>query len=824
MKHFTFLFASILTMMTFCSCSEQKVIPANPFFEQTWNTPYGVPPFDRIVNEHFQPAFEEGMKRHVAEIDSIVSSEDKPTFDNVILAYDKSGEMLSRVSLVFGMLNSANSNEQMRAISEQMMPRLAAHRDAILMNDALFVKIKSVYDNRHALKLDPEQMRLTEKIYNQFVRSGALLGDELKAELKAINSELSLLQVKFGNNLLAENSAFKLKLQTAQLGGLPSTVRDAAAEKAKEEGEEGVYIFTLDKPSLLPFLTYSTERELREKMYKAYISRGNNDNAHDNKDIVARMASLRYKKAQLLGYKNYADYVISDQMAKTPEAAFELLEGIWPEALRAAGTELNDMRASFLADNGTDATFEPWDWWYYAEKIRVKRYNLEETKIREYLSLDNVKSGIFTLANRLYGITFRPIKVPVYHSEVVAYEVIDDNDAPLGVLLFDFHPREGKSGGAWCGSYVPQSYKDGKRVPPVVSIVCNFTSPTATTPALLSIDETETLFHEFGHALHSLFADVKYQGLADVEGDFVELPSQIMENWALTKAMLKHYAVHYRNGEVMPDEMIRRIHRSSHFNEGFAMTELLAAALSDLEIHSLTTAEEIDAVEFEKKVLNEKRGLIPEISPRYHYTYFSHIFDGGYSAGYYFYIWAEVLDKDAYQAFVDSGDIFNTEVAQRFRDEVLSKGGTRDGMDMYRAFRGAEPDKNALLVARGFIRDMDVDDLASRDEMLEDEPMVRVDTREKARQIAEESRRRRAEESAQQDRVKPQLDTITPMKQALPPIGEELQPIEIGQDEDMSRAEAIELEPVKEEIADAAVEKIEAVEAAPQAEEIKGEE
>ncbi len=737
--------------MLFCSCSEEQKIPANPFFEDSWETPYGIPPFDRIVNEHFKQAFEEGMKRHLAEIDSIVNSEDKPTFDNVILAYDNSGKMLSRVDLVFGMLNAANTDTQMQQISEEVMPQLAAHYDAILMNEQLFNKIEQVYNARNTLKLDAEQLRLVEKIYDQFIRSGARLSDSLKSELKQINSELSLLQVKFGNNLLAENNAFKLTLQANQLGGLPNTVRDAAAEQAKAEGLENGYVFTLDKPSMLPFLTYSQERGLREKIYKAYISRGNNGNANDNKAVVKRMAELRREKAKILGYNNYAEYVISDQMASTPEAAYELLEGIWPDALKAAKSELNDMLPMFLSDNGTDATFEPWDWWYYAEKVRVKNYSLEESKVREYLTLDNVKSGIFSLANRLYGITFRPVTVPLYHEEVEAYEVIDDNDAFLGVLLFDFHPREGKSGGAWCGSYVPQSYdENGMRVTPVVSIVCNFTRPTATTPALLSIDETETLFHEFGHALHALFADVKYQGLADVEGDFVELPSQIMENWAFTSAMLKQYAVHYRSGDVMPSDMIRRIHRSSSFNEGFAMTELLAAALSDLEIHSISTDKEIDITEFERSVLNDKRGLIPQISPRYHYTYFSHIFDGGYSAGYYFYIWAEVLDKDAFQAFVESGDLFNREIAQRFRDEVLSCGGTRNGMDMYRAFRGAEPDKRALLLARGFIRDADLDDLIMPDSLDEIE-IPRVDTREKARQIAEESRRRRAEESAKRE-------------------------------------------------------------------------
>lgn len=739
MKRFLCLFAFATFIMTVISCNRQKSMGDNPFFESVWQTPYGVPPFDRIEFEHYKPAFDRGLSLHNEEIVAIVENKQEPTFENTILAYDNSGQMLSRVVTLFEMLASADTNEQMQALSAEIMPLLAAHDDAIMMNDKLFEKIKSVYDRRFALELDDEQRRLTEKIYRSFERSGALLSEQDKSRLKEINEELSLLSVEFGQNLLAETNAFTLEATQSELLGVPQQVRDAAEEYAESINQKGKYIFTLQKPSMLPLLTYAQNRELREKIYKAYVARGNNGNEHDNNDVIAKMVRLRYEKAKLLGYDSYAHYVISDEMASTPDAVYELLEQVWPLALEQAKQELEQIKTIHRREKNDGGDVKSWDWWYYAEKVRNSNYNLKEEDVREYLSLDNVKSGIFFLCNRLYGITFRPLKAPVYHPECEVYEVIDNDDTPLGALYMDFYPRASKAAGAWCGTYVEQSYKDGERVLPVVSIVCNFTRPVGNTPALLSIDETETFFHEFGHALHSLFSDVKYRGLSGVEGDFVELPSQIMENWAFATPMLKQYAVHYRKGEVMPDDMIRRIHESAKFNEGFNTTELVAAALSDLDIHSLQSAEEIDVEAFEREVLTEKRGLISQIEPRYHYPYFSHIFDGGYSAGYYFYIWAEVLDKDAYQAFVESGDIFDKATAERFRREVLSKGGTRAGMDMYRAFRGAEPDKMAMLVARGLVEPEEVANV----EPLPNNVNIHVDTREQARQRAERSRRER---------------------------------------------------------------------------------
>ncbi|MBO5275618.1 MAG: M3 family metallopeptidase [Alistipes sp.] len=778
MKRFLRLFAFATLIMTFISCNKQKMVGDNPFFEEVWQTPYGVPPFDRIEFEHYKPAFERGMSLHNEEITAIVENKQEPTFENTILAYDNSGQMLYRVSTVFEMLAAADTDEQMQALSAEIMPQMAAHDDAIMMNDALFERIKSVYDRRFALNLDAEQLRLTEKIFRSFERSGALLSAEDKARLKQINERLTSLGVDFGRNVLAETNAFTVEPTLEELLGVPMQVRDAAEEYGRSIDKKGTAVFTLQKPSMLPLLTYTQSRELREKVYSAYLMRGNNGGEHDNNDIIAEMVSLRYEKAKLLGYDSYAHYVISDEMATTPEAVYELLNQVWDPALERAKQELERLKTLYRREKGNANDFKSWDWWYYAEKVRNSDYNLKEEDVREYLSLDNVKGGIFFLCNRLYGITFRPLKAPTYHPECEVYEVIDSDDTPLGALYMDFYPRASKAGGAWCGTYVEQSYKDGKRVLPVVSIVCNFTRPVGSAPALLSIDETETFFHEFGHALHSLFADVKYRGLSNVEGDFVELPSQIMENWAFATPMLKQYAVHYRKGDVMPDDMIRKIHESAKFNEGFNTTELVAAALSDLDIHSLQSAEKIDVAEFEREALTEKRGLIPQIEPRYHYTYFSHIFDGGYSAGYYFYIWAEVLDKDAYQAFVESGDIFDKATAERFRREVLSKGGTRAGMDMYRAFRGADPNKIAMLVARGLVEPEEIADV----EPLPVNEIVRVDTREQARQRAERSRREReaarlqakadslaAVDSLQSVELKP-IERATPMQLGLEPI------------------------------------------------------
>ena len=686
--------------MAFASCKSDKNGSENPFFAE-WDTPYGVPPFDRIAPAHFLPALERGMSLHDAEIDAITSNNDDATFENVILAYDDSGQMLAQTALIFGMLCEAENTPEMQALQEQVMPLLAVHADKIRLNERLFERVKAVYDQRAALDLDAEQSRLLEKTYREFVRAGALLDAGQKARLKEINGELSLAAVKFGQNILAENNNYALVLASTDLDGIPSNVRDQAREKAEALGEKGKYAFTLHKPSLIPFLTYSQKRELREEIYKAYLNRGNNGDKYDNKQLINDFIRLRTEKAHLLGYPSYAAYVVADEMAGTTDAVYKLLDEIWAPALESAKGELAEMEVLFKKDF-PEGEFASWDWWYYAEKVRKQKYELDEEMLRPYFSLENVQGGIFFLANRLYGITFRPVIVPLYHPDAIAYEVLDADESHLGVLYFDYFPRDGKSQGAWCGNYVEQTYRDGKRVAPVVSIVCNFTRPTSNSPALLTLDETETLFHEFGHALHFLFHDVKYRGLTEVEGDFVELPSQLMENWAFEPELLKQYAVNYRSKDaVIPEYLVAKLRRSELFNQGFMTTELIAAALSDMDIHSTTEYAPFDPMEFERQALTEKRGLIPQIEPRYRYPYFSHIFDGGYSAGYYFYTWAEVLDKDVFEAFRESGDLFNKKIADDFRRKVLARGGSEDGMTMYRAFRGKDPDKRAMLRSRG---------------------------------------------------------------------------------------------------------------------------
>ncbi|MFR9495723.1 MAG: M3 family metallopeptidase [Rikenellaceae bacterium] len=699
MRRFPLLISILALMTSALSCTSTPEGEINPLLTE-WETPFGAPPFEDIKPKHYMPAFEVAMQQHNAEIAEIVESEEEPSFESVILAYDNSGKMLSDIYNVFGMIISAETNDELQAINEELSPKITAHLGEIDLNEALFAKIKVVYDGRTKDSLDAEQLRLTEKIYTSFVRGGALLEDDAKEQLKSINEELSLLGIRFGQNLLAENNRFRLELNGDQLDGLPAAVRTAAKEKAEELGLKDKWVFTLHSPSWIPFLTYSKDRDLREQLYKGYISRGNNDDEYDNKQIINDMIRLRSEKAKLLGYSDYADYVISDQMAKKRSKVYSLLDEIWDPALESSKAELAEMDVKFKKDVA-DGEFASWDWWYYAEAVRKQKYNLDEEMVRPYLSLPNVQNGIFMLANRLYGVTFRPVVVPRYHDECSAYEVLDIDNSHLGLLYFDFHPRAGKSQGAWCGNYREQRYEDGERVAPIVSIVCNFTRPSGGNPALLSIDETETLFHEFGHALHFLFHDVKYRGLSEVEGDFVELPSQIMENWAFEPQMLNQYAFHHRTNKVIPNDLVEKLRRSSLFNQGFATTELTAAALSDLDIHSISEYEQFDVEAFERDALTKRRGLISQIEPRYHYTYFSHIFDGGYSAGYYFYLWAEVLDKDAFSAFKESGDLFNKRLAESFRRNILERGGSEDGMTMYTKFRGAEPNKDAMLIGRG---------------------------------------------------------------------------------------------------------------------------
>ncbi len=692
---------AVIMNATLISCDRQRPAEENPLLTE-WTTPFGVPPFDLIRTEHYMPAFEEAMRRHAAEADSIANNPAEPGFDNVVLALDESGELLDRVSNVFFMVVSAEATPEMQQVQEKIVPMLSSHADSILMNERLFGKVRSVWERRGELGLDELQARLLEKTYRRFVRAGAALSPEEKEELKDINERLALASFRFGANLLAENAGFVLEIEDSQAAGLPSSAKSAAREAAKKAGKPGKLLFTTSKPSMLPFLTYADDRGLREKLYRGYIERGNHDDANDNKALVNEIAGLRNRRAHMLGYPSHAAYMLDDKMARNPENVYELLDAVWTPALDKAREELSDMQEIKKRETGND-DFQPWDWWYYAEKLRKKRYSLNEDELRPYFSLTNVQTGVFGLANRLYGVTFRPINVPVYHPEVSAYEVLDADGSHLGVVYLDMFPRPGKGAGAWCGEYRIQSYRGGEKVTPVIGIVANFTRPAGTAPALLSLDETETFFHEFGHALHGLFKDVPYRGLSDVEQDFVELPSQIMENWAVEPRMLRSYAVHYQSGKVIPDYLIDRIRESARFNQGFATTELAAAALSDMDIHVIENFEPLDVNAFEKEMLADKRGLIPQIEPRYRYPYFAHIFDGGYAAGYYGYLWAEVLDKDAYEAFRETGDVFDRKTAARFRREVLSRGGEADGMTLYVNFRGAEPSRDPLLRSRGFM-------------------------------------------------------------------------------------------------------------------------
>ena len=677
----------------------------NPLLTE-WNDRFGVPPFDRIKAEHFEPALTQAMSVHNAEIDAIVTNNDEPSFENTVLAFDNSGKLLERVELCFGMLCAAETNPEMQAVEQAMSPKLTAHSGAIMMNDGLFERVKSVYDRRGALGLDSLQIRLTEKLYRRFVRGGALLSAEDKEQLRKVDEELASARVKYAANLLAANSGFEIVISNYDdLDGLPSSARDAAASEAVARGMKGKWVFTTKKPSMLPFLTYSSKRELREKLYRGYLDRCNYNDSIDNKQVINDIVRLRTERAHLLGYPTHAHYVLDVQMARTPENVYSMMDDLWTPALERAKAEMEAMREMMKNETGLD-DFASWDWWYYAEKVRKRDYSLDESSLRPYFSLENVRSGIFELSNRLYGLTFRPVQLPVYHEECETYEVLDEKNEHLGVLYLDYHPRDGKSGGAWCGEYRTQSFDaEGNRIAPIVSIVCNFSRPSGGDPALLSIDETQTFFHEFGHALHALFSQVKYSGLGGVERDFVELPSQIMENWSLEPEMLRRYALHHRTNEPIPTHMIEKLQRSRHFNQGFNTVELLAASLTDMDIHTIENYSPIDVNEFERKMLNERRGLMEQIAPRYRYPYFSHIFDGGYSSGYYSYLWAEVLDKDAYQAFVESGDIFNKRIATDFRHKLLARGGEADGMDLYRAFRGADPDRKPLLLGRGLIEE-----------------------------------------------------------------------------------------------------------------------
>jgi peptidyl-dipeptidase Dcp len=674
----------------------------NPFFSQ-YKTPFQVPPFDKIDTSDYMPAFMEGIRQHNAEIDAIINNPATPDFANTILAFDKSGYLLTRVSKVFYNLNEAETNKQLQSIARLLSPIMSKHGDDIALNEKLFVRIKAVYEKRKVMNLDSQQLRVVEKYFRDFERQGANLTPDQKDQLRKVNEELSMLSLTFGENLLAEtNENFKLVIEDKKdLDGLPQGVIDGAAETAKAKGMDGKWVFTLSKPSMIPFLQYAKNRDLREKIYRGYFMRGNNGNKNDNKEIVSKIVSKRLEKAKLLGFDTYAAYVVDDNMAKTPANVNSFLDKLWTAALPVAKKEADEMQK--IIDREVESfKLQSWDWWYYAEIIHKEKYSLDENELKPYFSLANVRDGMFLVANKLYGITFiRRKDIPVFHKDVETYEVKEANGKHLGVLYLDYYPRDGKRGGAWCTDFQSAGWLHGKKVDPIVSVTCNFTKPTADTPSLLSWDETTTLFHEFGHALHGLFTEGKYTRTAgNVPQDYVEMPSQINENWASEPEVLKAYAKHYKTGEPMPDNLIQKIQNSALFNQGFETVEYLAASILDMDYHGVSESKGIDVLKFENDAMN-KIGLISEIIPRYRTTYFAHIFGGGYAAGYYVYIWAAVLDADAFSAFKSSGDIYNKDLAAKFRKYCLAESGNDEGMVQYKKFRGKSPSIEPLLKRRG---------------------------------------------------------------------------------------------------------------------------
>jgi peptidyl-dipeptidase Dcp len=685
-----------IVVLTGCKKEEKS---SNPFFNK-YEKPFEVPPFEEIKAVHYMPAFLKGFEEQKNEIKTIINNSDEPTFENTIKKLEYSGQLLQKVRSVFGALNSANTNDSLQAINRELSPIASKHNDDISLNDTLFQRVKSVYENKEKFNLTEEEKKVLEDTYKDFVRSGAALSPDDKDKLRKINEELSILSVKFGQNLLAETNGFKLVIDKKEdLSGLPEGVINQAAAMAKSLKIDGKWVFTLQVPSMTPFLQYSDRRDLREKLFTAYFMKGDNDNETDNKAIIANIAKLRVERAKLLGYNSHADFVLERTMAKTPEKVFSFLSQVWAAATPVANAEAAAQQ-EMINKEGGKFKLAPWDWWYYTEKIKKAKYDLDDELTRPYFKIDNVMEGMFYVANRLYGLSFtKRTDIPKYHPDVNTFEVTRDGKH-VGILMIDNYPRPSKRGGAWCGAFRGQRRDiNGKMIYPIVTMVTNSTPPTADKPSLLTSEEASTLFHEFGHALAGLLSNKTYPG-GSLPRDFVELPSQIMEHWVLEPEVLKVYAKHYQTGEIIPSDLVEKLEKSGKFNTGFQTVEYLAASLLDMEYHSLKEPVDLDIRDFEKKAM-DKYGLIPEIKPRYRSTYFNHIWAGGYSAGYYGYIWCEILDADAFQAFKETGDIFNKEIASRFEKEILSRGGTRDPLDMYIAFRGKEPGIDALLINRG---------------------------------------------------------------------------------------------------------------------------
>ncbi|OFX21110.1 MAG: peptidase M3 [Bacteroidetes bacterium GWA2_31_9b] len=688
------LFAAGLLL---ASCTQKTENMENPLLGE-FKTPYGVPPFELIKTEHFVPAYVEAIKQNSDEIAAIVNNTEAPTFENTIEALEYSGKLLSKINATFNNLNQSLTSDEMQKIAQEVAPMLSSHYDNIALNADLFRRVKSVYDQKDGLTISQEQKRLLEETYKNFERGGANLDAENQAKLRKINEELATLNLKFGENVLAETNNFKLIIDNeADLAGLPESVKQAAADAAKADSLEGKWLFTTQKPSMLPFLTYADNRELRQKLHTAYIMRGDNNNENDNKKVLSRIVVLNTQKAHLYGFKNYAEYVLDVNMAKTPEAVFDFLNKVWDAALPIAKKEAAELQ-KMIDKEGGKFKLAHWDWWYYSEKLRKEKYDLDEEMLRPYFEKNNVRNGAFDVATKLWGIKFiERTDIPKYHPDVEVFEVQNPDSSFLGILYMDWYPRASKVSGAWMDEYRRQS----EGVDPIITTNFNFSAPSGDKPALFTFDEVSTTFHEFGHALHGLLSDCKYHSLAatNVARDFVELPSQIMENWASEPEVLKMYAKHYQTGEVIPQELIDKISNSGLFNKGFTVLEYTSAALLDMNWYTINDTIEQDATQFENDIM-KKIGMIPEIVVRYRSPYFGHIFGGGYSSGYYSYQWAQVLDADAFSVFQEKG-LFNQETAKSLRDNILSRGNTEPAMDLYKKYRGMEPQLDAFLKRNG---------------------------------------------------------------------------------------------------------------------------
>ena len=688
-------------MMTLIACNKND----NPLLAEQ-NTPYGVPAFDKIKLEHYKPAFDAAIKAYREEVDAITNNEEAPTFQNTVAALDRSGSLLSQVEGVFFNLLETDGNDEMNALAEEIMPLLSECTDETLLNEKLFARVKAVYDQRESLDLTPEQLRLTEVCYKNYVQNGANLEPAAKERLKEINRELGLLSLKFGQNVVAETNAVQhFVTDEAELEGLPESAKQAAAEEAEAAGHPGEWLFTPKRTSFTPVLQYCKNRELRKALLMEYTTRGNHDNEFDNKSVINQTMRLRTEKAHLFGFDCSADYILQDAMAHNAQNAMDMLMQVWGPSLNAAKRERAELQ-KLLDEDLPGEKLQPWDWWYYSEKLRKQKYDIDEEELKPYFELSNVRRGAFELAHRLYGITIEPVEgLPVYHPDVETFKVLDENGELLGIFYTDYFPRATKRPGAWMNN-IREQYIDDNGVDhrPVIVNVGNFNKPTSDKPSLLSMDDVETLFHEFGHALHGFLTKCTYHTLSgtNVPRDFVELPSQLMENWCYAPEVMKTYAFHYQTGEVIPDSLIAKINAASKFNQGFVETELLSASILDMDYHMLTQVDTIDVNKFEAESL-ERMGMIPEIIVRYRSTFYNHIFTTGYEAGYYSYTWSAVLDSDAFHAFVETGDLFNKDVAARMRGEILSKGNTADAAVLYQNFRSKPADPKYLLEKKGLI-------------------------------------------------------------------------------------------------------------------------